>query len=1072
MPFFKRRPSVGADSPGSPTGKSVSFAASDNGSFSQSPLDKERSERDAAASARVQQAIRDKERLKLLQRHLLQIPKNLYLKRQDLSVAVCTWNVAEAEANRVSGLENWLQARRGADIIAIGLQEVDMGAVNLATSSKGKSDPWLDCLNRHVIPYNFRKLASASLVGTLIVVFVKSSVAPHVEHLSVKDVKLGTGGFIGNKGALAISFVLSCKRFVFITSHFVPHTENTSKRNENFHFVLNSLTQQHTGPKGNTNEVCCDLVAFGKSGEAGTRVSASGVDKGMFGSPKAGQQATVSNSILGSSDYVFWFGDLNYRVETDYEEIMQYIAHRRIDKILLADQLTKEMGAGRVFSDFKEPPITFLPTYKFLKGENIYDTSKKGGKPRVPAYTDRVLAYRLQTPKPDDFLPVNSNVLTAMKYKSYVNVVSDHHPVCCLYHTATYAADPQALDRIIDLGGTGMSPAQIETALTDFTGRTPDEASLYRGIPVPVDTVNGPGTCYSSDEDEETVEQKMSTKLEDRLASLETLLKAGPSSSDDTLGDIKTGQRGLQSKVEDLAARMMDMPIVPNDEINLLGESMTHVLDRLQSVESMLSAEPRGDGGDSSASVAAVRGQFDDLTKRMDIFASALSNASAGGGIGDNMPEAYRDYGALPYEEREVRSRLRDAFMAGATLGSRYAASRASGDSNAAAQIALEEERERFFRRREDDLSTMLKQREGECERRERAVAVREDELESRAETLAKLQKVLDEKVEAAAALQVADSTSQSVLRRREEESKDAELRLLQERARLSSQQLKLKQEMADLEETKEAFSSRLHHREQVLSHREGHLDAVETRYQQAYDAHPSPAARSVTPPQRRPQPFKGVLEGPSESPGRVRGTVHERGRRSQSPLSDLLSLHNLLPEAAAGATTVSPPREYSARRSASPSVSPPLHAGAGSAPYHGSPAVHHAHAHGHAHAHPSHHSSHGHAAHHSDPMKPQARRTTKPRAAPADRLAVGLQPWLHNASLPSNFARVGSDPRNPDGGYVYAFGTRKVSIKMVGPERMKEPHVLIGSGWMPFKDFITKFGDSEQRRLEKSRQY
>ncbi len=37
---------------------------------------------------------------------------------------------------------------------------------------------------------------------------------------------------------------------------------------------------------------------------------------------------------------------------------------------------------------FKEPPISFLPTFKFDMHSNIYDTSKKQ---RIPAFTDRIL---------------------------------------------------------------------------------------------------------------------------------------------------------------------------------------------------------------------------------------------------------------------------------------------------------------------------------------------------------------------------------------------------------------------------------------------------------------------------------------------------------------------------------------------------------------------------------------------------------------------------------------------------------------------------------------------------------
>jgi hypothetical protein len=52
------------------------------------------------------------------------------------------------------------------------------------------------------------------------------------------------------------------------------------------------------------------------------------------------------------------------------------------------DQLNIQMIAGLAFPHYSESMITFLPTYKFDVGTNIYDTSEKA---RIPAWTDRIL---------------------------------------------------------------------------------------------------------------------------------------------------------------------------------------------------------------------------------------------------------------------------------------------------------------------------------------------------------------------------------------------------------------------------------------------------------------------------------------------------------------------------------------------------------------------------------------------------------------------------------------------------------------------------------------------------------
>ena len=43
---------------------------------------------------------------------------------------------------------------------------------------------------------------------------------------------------------------------------------------------------------------------------------------------------------------------------------------------------------GKVLKGFKEMPISFLPTYKYDKRVNKFDSS---GKKRKPSYTDRIL---------------------------------------------------------------------------------------------------------------------------------------------------------------------------------------------------------------------------------------------------------------------------------------------------------------------------------------------------------------------------------------------------------------------------------------------------------------------------------------------------------------------------------------------------------------------------------------------------------------------------------------------------------------------------------------------------------
>ena len=67
-----------------------------------------------------------------------------------------------------------------------------------------------------------------------------------------------------------------------------------------------------------------------------------------------------------------------------------------LQSILEYDQLNRERILGRAFQGFSEGKIQFLPTFKYDKGSDLYDTSTKM---RPPAWTDRVL-YNLAVRSP------------------------------------------------------------------------------------------------------------------------------------------------------------------------------------------------------------------------------------------------------------------------------------------------------------------------------------------------------------------------------------------------------------------------------------------------------------------------------------------------------------------------------------------------------------------------------------------------------------------------------------------------------------------------------------------------
>lgn len=76
-------------------------------------------------------------------------------------------------------------------------------------------------------------------------------------------------------------------------------------------------------------------------------------------------------------DYVFWMGDLNFRLQEEYdktpEEIERDIVKNEYKKLFTYDQLRYVMKKGEAFSELEEKDPEFPPTFKFEVGTNRYD---------------------------------------------------------------------------------------------------------------------------------------------------------------------------------------------------------------------------------------------------------------------------------------------------------------------------------------------------------------------------------------------------------------------------------------------------------------------------------------------------------------------------------------------------------------------------------------------------------------------------------------------------------------------------------------------------------------------------
>ena len=296
-------------------------------------------------------------------------------------------------------IKQWKKTCPVPDIVAVGFQEiVDLNAVNVAVDNKTqqRSSFWVERLRSTLastgIPYTV--LSQKSMVGLLICVFVQDAHYQRVRFIQSASVGVGVLGMGGNKGGVSIRLQFYDTTICFVCSHLAAHRENVTGRNADFHNIF-SKTSFDIG-----EDAIREVIRSGSL-----------------------SQWTLGSSSVGIADHdiVFWLGDLNYRIEDSVmtERVLFLAEKGKIDEIRALDQLNIERAAGRVFQNFEEGPLTFVPTYKYQPGTDIYE-QRPDKKLRAPAWCDRILWMAQEDP---------SHVVQLSYARSETPNCSDHKAV-------------------------------------------------------------------------------------------------------------------------------------------------------------------------------------------------------------------------------------------------------------------------------------------------------------------------------------------------------------------------------------------------------------------------------------------------------------------------------------------------------------------------------------------------------------------------------------------------------------------------------------------------------------------
>ncbi|RNA26461.1 inositol polyphosphate 5-phosphatase K-like, partial [Brachionus plicatilis] len=247
-----------------------------------------------------------------------------------------------------------------------------------AFESDGSQQPSHQKLNSICLTH-LKYVQSTRLVGILLNIYIRKNLLPHLICCSKDWIRLGLFGIWGNKGANICTFKIGGTNICFVNTHLSAHEHQDKER----------------------------LIEYSKI---------------MYHSIELEE----NTQFVIDQNYLFFFGDLNFRVENlDIFYVKDLIDRGEFKFIMENDQLQKSISKEKCFSLFKEDAINFPPTYKFKLNSDDYDLSKKN---RVPSYCDRVL-YKI--PKDDFFCsPLIYNHIPSFKQ-------SDHRPVFASFEIRT-----------------------------------------------------------------------------------------------------------------------------------------------------------------------------------------------------------------------------------------------------------------------------------------------------------------------------------------------------------------------------------------------------------------------------------------------------------------------------------------------------------------------------------------------------------------------------------------------------------------------------------------------------------
>ncbi|XP_035535742.1 phosphatidylinositol 3,4,5-trisphosphate 5-phosphatase 2A [Morone saxatilis] len=287
---------------------------------------------------------------------LLQLMKNKHSNQDEpdmISIFIGTWNMGSVPSPK--SVASWVLCRglgKTLDEMTVTIPH-DLYVFGSQENSVCDRE-WVESLRamlKEQTELDYKPIAVQTLWNIKIAVLVKPEHENRISHVGMSSVKTGIANTLGNKGAVGVSFMFNGTSFGFVNCHLTSGNEKIARRNQNYLDILRLLS--------------------------------------------LGDKQLSSFDISLRFTHLFWLGDLNYRLDMDIQEILNYINRKEFDPLLKVDQLNLEREKNKVFLRFAEEEISFPPTYRYERGSRdtyVWQKQKATGmRTNVPSWCDRIL---------------------------------------------------------------------------------------------------------------------------------------------------------------------------------------------------------------------------------------------------------------------------------------------------------------------------------------------------------------------------------------------------------------------------------------------------------------------------------------------------------------------------------------------------------------------------------------------------------------------------------------------------------------------------------------------------------